>query len=62
MITTLQQQAAALSERLNVEVEPTPYAVGYWLRVAGQARPGHAEMARGWDVADRELAAQGGAR
>ena len=62
MIVTLQQQAAQLSARLNVEVEPTAYCVGYWLRIAGQPRPGHAEMDRGWDAADRELAAPGGAR
>ena len=61
MITTIQQQAAELSAQLGVEVEPVPYCVGYWLRIAGQPRPGHAEMDRGWDAADRELA-QAGAR
>jgi hypothetical protein len=49
--------ADRLSRKLNVEVEPDYYDVGYWLRVAGEECPanGGIRMQTGWGQADKEL-------
>lgn len=46
-----------LSRMAGILVEDHPFDCGYWSRIVGQPRPsGSEEEARGWDVANQEIA------
>lgn len=50
--------ARALSRLTGCEVDDHPYDRGYWSRIVGDPRPDEYFAARGWDHANRELAAK----
>ena len=52
-----EKPARLLGRKLDVEVEPNAYCLGYWRRIDNQPKPKDAAQHRGWDEADHELRA-----
>lgn len=46
--------ATELERLLNVIIPRDAYHIGYFLRVAGAARPAGGEYAEGWDAAEAD--------